>query len=446
MGLRWVSTGVDEDGNEEGYNIDDGTGYVWDSGGNLLDQTTANPISTGNYTPEYLRTNYPGLVTEDPSVVSTIGSFLKNAGTAAFDKIKGAYTKKVNGQDVTDWRAIAATAGGLYGLYQSNQPQQPSGYQGKIPKLEAVRQQVANTYDPTRRPGSGNQTYFTDTKYAAPADVAAARTAAGTQATGLEALNKANPAKGTIPVAPAVTQAVAGLETLKKLPVPKYAEGEKLMLPEYDRKNPSTAIPNYLTNAEYLDPNSVSMVIPGRPGQGNLMEVLTGGGAKSRSNPNPYVPFMPVVGGERTYTPEEIAQQQQELAGKVAANVGQPQAVSGLASMQAAEAAAKSAAKSAAQPQAMAAGGIASMAEGRYLGGATDGMADKIPARIGKDQEARLSHGEFVVPADVVGHLGNGNSEAGAKRLYEMMDRIRQARTGNSKQGKQINPNKFLPA
>jgi hypothetical protein len=71
-------------------------------------------------------------------------------------------------------------------------------------------------------------------------------------------------------------------------------------------------------------------------------------------------------------------------------------------------------------------------------------MADKIPARIGDKQEARLSHGEFVIPADVVSHLGNGNSEAGAKRLYAMMDKIRTARTGTKKQGKQINPDKFL--
>jgi hypothetical protein len=92
----------------------------------------------------------------------------------------------------------------------------------------------------------------------------------------------------------------------------------------------------------------------------------------------------------------------------------------------------------------MASGGLASMAKGRYLGGATDGMADKIPARIGNKQEARLSHGEFVIPADVVSHLGNGNSEAGAKRLYSMMDKIRTARTGTKKQGKQINPDKFL--
>ena len=90
-------------------------------------------------------------------------------------------------------------------------------------------------------------------------------------------------------------------------------------------------------------------------------------------------------------------------------------------------------------------GGKVNMAKGRYLQGNTDGMADKIPARIGKKQPAALSHGEFVVPADVVSHLGNGNSDAGAKKLYEMMDRIRVARTGNKEQGKQINPDKFMP-
>lgn len=97
----------------------------------------------------------------------------------------------------------------------------------------------------------------------------------------------------------------------------------------------------------------------------------------------------------------------------------------------------------------MAAGGIAMLAKGgkpRYLAGNTDGMADDLPANIDGKQPARLSHGEFVIPADVVSHLGNGNSESGAKRLYAMMERIRKARTGNPKQGKQINPNKYLPA
>lgn len=96
----------------------------------------------------------------------------------------------------------------------------------------------------------------------------------------------------------------------------------------------------------------------------------------------------------------------------------------------------------------MAAGGIAGLARGgnpRYLQGETDGMADKLPAKIDQDQPAALSHGEFVIPADVVSHLGNGNSDAGAKKLYQMMDRIRQARTGTKEQGKKINPDKFMP-
>jgi hypothetical protein len=98
--------------------------------------------------------------------------------------------------------------------------------------------------------------------------------------------------------------------------------------------------------------------------------------------------------------------------------------------------------KAAATP--MAKGGPA-MRKPRYLQGITDGMEDKIKTSIDGKQPALLSHGEFVIPADVVSHLGNGNSDAGAKKLYQMMDRIRQARTGTKKQGKQINPDKFMP-
>jgi hypothetical protein len=89
----------------------------------------------------------------------------------------------------------------------------------------------------------------------------------------------------------------------------------------------------------------------------------------------------------------------------------------------------------------MAEGGLADA--GRYLQGETDGMADKIPSSIDGEQPAALSHGEFVIPADVVSHLGNGNSDAGAQKLYEMMNRIRQARTGTTEQGKEINPDEF---
>ena len=82
----------------------------------------------------------------------------------------------------------------------------------------------------------------------------------------------------------------------------------------------------------------------------------------------------------------------------------------------------------------------------RFLSGGGDGMSDSIPATIEGKQEARLADGEFVIPADVVSHLGNGSSKAGAKRLYSMMDKVRQARTGTTKQGKEINAMKYLPA
>ena len=250
-----------------------------------------------------------------------LGGKLSKIGQIGAQKLVSAFTNP-NGE--TDWKKVAAAAGGLYGMYQTSQQQnQPkTGYQGGVPKYEMVREKVANTYDPDRRPGSTAQNYFTGTKYVAPADAAAARTTAKEEAVGLEALNRANPARQErttlqagaerkeAEVKPEVKPASSVIE---ELPVPKYASG-----------------------------------------------------------------------------------------------------------------------------------GIATMARGRYLGGATDGMADKIPARIGEKQEAKLSHGEFVIPADVVGHLGNGNSEAGAQRLYAMMDKIRKARTGTTKQGKQINPDKFL--
>tara|TARA_R110002012_G_scaffold34096_1_gene98929 strand:+ start:413 stop:1741 length:1329 start_codon:yes stop_codon:yes gene_type:complete len=92
------------------------------------------------------------------------------------------------------------------------------------------------------------------------------------------------------------------------------------------------------------------------------------------------------------------------------------------------------------------AGGTRELAQGGMLNGTTDGMADQIPATIGGTQPARLSDGEFVVPADVVSHLGNGNTDAGATQLYSMMDRVRKQRTGTTKQGAEINPTQSLPA
>jgi len=159
--------------------------------------------------------------------------------------------------------------------------------------------------------------------------------------------------------------------------------------------------------------------------------------------PNTYDPNRrPGSGGQRYFTDTQY-----QAPGTAAA----PMSAEGLASLNAANPA-----REARRPggpmmpapvpvQEMASGGIARLAKGQYLNGSSDGMADKVPARIDGQQEARLSDGEFVIPADVVSHLGNGNSDAGAKLLKEMMSRVRNARTGNDKQGKEIDPKKFLP-
>jgi hypothetical protein len=96
-------------------------------------------------------------------------------------------------------------------------------------------------------------------------------------------------------------------------------------------------------------------------------------------------------------------------------------------------------------------GGIASLGGysdgGQLLRGPGDGVSDDIPATIGDNQPARLADGEFVVPARIVSELGNGSTEAGARKLYAMMDRIKKAR---SKSMKNIAANskadKHLPA
>ena len=97
-------------------------------------------------------------------------------------------------------------------------------------------------------------------------------------------------------------------------------------------------------------------------------------------------------------------------------------------------------------PYKAAQGGLLSLHRGgNFLSGRGDGMSDDIPAMIGTKQPARLADGEFVIPADVVSHIGNGSSKAGAEKLYAMMDKIRQERTGRKRQSPQINAAKYLP-
>lgn len=83
---------------------------------------------------------------------------------------------------------------------------------------------------------------------------------------------------------------------------------------------------------------------------------------------------------------------------------------------------------------------------GRLLKGPGDGVSDSIPATIGGKQPARLAEGEFVVPARIVSELGNGSTEAGAKKLYAMMDRVQKARRKTKNVAADTKAHKYLPA
>ena len=272
--------------------------------------------------------------------------------------------------DPTKFLGVAGAGASLLGLSGESKP--PVGYQGRIPDYTATRSRVANTYDPTRRAGSGGQRYFSDIQFtpneitdsetgiasANPA-VTNARLSGDQQALGLEALNLANLARQTIP-----TPVEATTDT------------------------------------------------------GSTSQVDTSGAASGVVN---LLPAVPDFTGD---TLKDVASKYVDVSDTYVEPYSQNAGV-GRGSY--------------------AAGGIAKLREGRYLAGATDGMADKIPAEIDQVQPAALSDGEYVIPADVVSHLGNGNSDAGAEVLDKFLTKVRKSRTGNGKQGTQIDPNKLLP-
>ena len=304
----------------------------------------------------------------------------------------------INVGGVADLAGPALLSYGINQLFPGfTDPQrQMAGYQGGIPEYVVQRERVPGTYDPNRRPGSGGQRYFTDIQYV-PAEGAAARTPLTAQE--LAALNVANPAQQ-----PRASMAGGGSVQNKQTGDPSYVM--------------------YNDNYYKVAPDGVTVTLYGDPVPENIArEVLSRNYEDTQLN--------------RRLSKDASRASDEVFGGLLRLLLGDRRPTEGdLGEM---------------TPAYMTspnyyAGGIATMAQGRYLNGSSDGMADKVPARIDGMQEARLSDGEFVIPADVVSHFGNGNSDAGAKELYAMMDRVRKARTGTTKQGKQINPSKMLPA
>ena len=319
----------------------------------------------------------------------------------------------------TDWGQIASI-GGLIGSATGmigGNTTPPTGYQGSIPKYDAVRERVPNTYDPNRRPGSGGQRYFTDTQYVPKADPAATPASAE----GIAALNAENVAKETRAASP--TEGLSGLDALIA------ADNDKAR---------QKAMGNTDIDQGFFDSPEFDGYLETGRGVGTADMYYSpyfgdkGSGSIGGAQDSLYESYLNRVGNTGYLQGGEQFKQAEgnDLSGQMFSAIQLP-SDEGVGSLLSAN---------------FAKGGIAQLKKGQYLNGASDGMADKVPANIDGVQEARLSDGEFVIPADVVSHLGNGNSDAGAKVLKGMMSRVRTARTGNDKQGKEINPNKFIPA
>jgi len=309
---------------------------------------------------------------------------------------------------------LATAAGGLYGALKPDssigeffggKAQQPIGYTGGIPEYEVSRALQPDAFSATtptgeaRAPGSMGRQYFTPTTFTPTGNVMSP--AIGPVDTQAQGMAKTQGIIDSLPesVIMELLQSMfggGGIPTPTPTPTPKPTPTPARATPEWGQ------IATYLRNGA-LTPAQTATAL-------NLSEadIVFGLLDSGETTPEEVAQYY----GD-TYTVQQITDTYNSMGGTKTfaqgGNVSAPQS------------------------------------QGYYLGGQTDGMADQIPATIEGTQPAKLSDGEFVVPADIVSHLGNGNSDAGAKQLYSMMDRVRQARTGQQEQGRKIAPNDYLP-
>jgi hypothetical protein len=328
-----------------------------------------------------------------------------------------------------------AAAAAIYGVVNPNDSsgiakflgtggqQQPTGYQGGIPNYTASRQLAPNAFSQTypspdtgelttRRPGSGGRRYFTDTQFTQSTD----EPFMGVTAEDIAARNAAAQAELDLfknILGGVETETAANKAAADKAAADKAIADAAAAKAANDAANAAAAAAA-TKNANDMAYNSFIAQFSG--------DLTAADAAKIAASSYP----IDKIAASFNYDAEELQDFIDYYTDPV--NLVTPSADDTTVET----------------PVEKLAGGGYMGGQGYYLGGTTDGMADQIPATINNMQPAALSDGEFVIPADVVSHLGNGNSDAGAQNLYSMMDRVRTDRTGNPEQGRQIDPNKYL--
>jgi hypothetical protein len=366
----------------------------------------------------------------------TIFNILKQGGQRLLDLFKGPGGK-------TDWSRLLTLAGGAYAASRPN-TQAPTGYQGKIPKYTAERQML--TAPPVgRRPGSGGIDYGGGVTFKNPEgevvqsnarSLADLRTAASSNPFNRPADYEAPKQSGGV----ASPASVSNADIQNWFATNQGADDNTIAaaMQQY-RVNPQQ-----LANAMGFDPEMVTSRYNATQGLATPVDAVMapvtsnfpGGidglsqilGVSSPGAPREY------DAPERFMTPSEDAGEDYAKGGiagglapkgfvlpaDVVSHAGNGSSEAGLKLL---------AAKYGAEP----------------IKGAGDGMSDSIPTTIGGKQEARVANDEAFISPDEVKRIGGGDAEKGAKKLYAMMDSIREERTGTKKQGKQIDPEKFMP-
>jgi len=267
----------------------------------------------------------------------------------------------------------------------------PGGYKGGIPTLTASRQmlpipttmQDASGRTVARRPGSGGISYFSPMRYLKPGETA-------------EPIAQSAPAGiANLPIG----NSLGPIQQPQQSPAQRVAEGDAFyQSPEY--KDFQKSQEGMMGTMDMYDSPYFGSVGSGSAGRAMDAAYEKYKGIAPRQNQMSSMPF-------------DLSAPMQEY-------------------------------------QAFAAGGIANLGGysdgGRLLRGPGDGVSDSIPAMIGKKQPARLADGEFVIPARIVSELGNGSTEAGARKLYAMMDRIKKARSKAKNIAADTKADKHLPA
>ena len=426
--MSWVSY-VDEYGNES-WSWEDQPGIDFDPEAGEVGPGNSGPLPGVDFDPEaggyqVFKDN------SDPNnprniVITPSGDYYLNGQKVWSPSGSGSNDWGSLVSKLGDWaktpKGMATLAATAYSLGGGNKPT-TGGWKGSIPKYEAIREQVQM---PEYKPYSGQAVmggkFFTDPQYVSKTDasgIAAAKEAALADAAKLKEKNPSAPAAAVGKTFAAPEKDMSGLRSIYLMP--GMGLGDKPPVSAEPAKSPIVQASTNTNSGRTF---------------GSLKELADASGvqpAEEVVTRNTLPTFGAALPPGYKYGPaDEVVKDTSSIA-FIEPWLQQPRVYAGSEDLPVN------------QPITAAQGGIMQAAKGRYLAGPTDGMADKIPSSIDGEQPAKLSHGEFVVPADVVSHLGNGNSDAGANELYKMMDRVRKARTGTTKQGKKIDPAKFTP-